>query len=509
MTTHIIDNSDHFKHTKQKSNRTVGPEIFGIANVEFYVVYSAAQFLSREYVRKSSIIFTKTRTNPSQASQRQIEGQIFSLGWCAVLVSFLISILIFLSFGNKNQNLTDSLSDGYRKGILFCTISGLIEMFAEPLILIATIRVWSRQISAMEALGLFLKCIFAFIAIKFLNETDDKNQYLLSFGIAQILASSIVVIIWYYMFYQQIGDLFSRLRRIEPELIKSSFMFFLQGFVKFGLTEGEKLVMIQLQIEATIQGIYSLVSNLGSLVARYIFAQIEKSANTEFSKLDINKNKRVITEILSNVLKIVTILAALCVTFSPNYSYMVLDILYGEKWSETNAPNALSFYCWYLLFMSINGITEAFVQSETPSKYYQAFLIMVTCIYWLCVAYFIMNNYGVYGLIMANCINMLIRIIYNCWYIHYNISLSHIFMPIFKSVILFLTLIVSYGITNKTNELLVDDQDYALCGGKKLICYGIHSGVAVLCLIVIGGVLLRFERQFVNDTRRLLLGRRA
>ena len=97
----------------------MGPEIFGIANVEFYVVYSAAQFLSREYVRKSSIIFTKTRTNPSTTSQRQIERQIFALGWYAVLISVIISTAIYFSFGNKDFNESHISSQTYLKGLFF------------------------------------------------------------------------------------------------------------------------------------------------------------------------------------------------------------------------------------------------------------------------------------------------------------------------------------------------------------------------------------------------------
>eukprot|EP01084_Bolivina_argentea_P010550 19664_1 len=423
--------------------RAVGPEIFGIANIEFYVVYSAAQFLSREYVRKSSVIYSK-----KQISQRDIERQIFSLGWYAAIISVIISSFIYLLLGSKEFNKSQSInisSDIYLQCILLCTVSGLIEMFAEPFILIAHIRVWSRKISAIEAIGLFLKCIFAFIFIHFFNEKDNHNQYLISFGKAQIYASFIVILLWYAIFiriifekrnkkddnitgFMTFKDLQPCFIRIDYELIESSFMFFFQSAIKFGLTEGEKIVMIGLNINATVQGIYSLVSNLGSLIARYVFAQIEKAANTEFSKLDKKTNKNIIIEILSNVLKIVIILALLCVVFSPNYSFMALDIIYGEKWSKTNAPNALALYCWYLLFMSVNGITEAFVQSETPNKYYQMFLIITSIIYWIVVAY--LMNIGVNGLIYANCINMLIRIGYNCWFINRNINITKIFYPI-------------------------------------------------------------------------------
>ena len=180
----------------------MGPEIFGIANVDFYVVYSAAQFLSREYVRKSSIIYTKN----CKLSQRAMEREIFSLGWWAVFVSICISSLIYYLFGHNREHSIDSTisSSIYSEGILLCTVSGLIEMFAEPFILIANIRVWSYTISKIEAFGLFLKCIFSLISIKFFVSDNDPDGYLLSFACSQLIASIIVVGIWITMFMRMV-----------------------------------------------------------------------------------------------------------------------------------------------------------------------------------------------------------------------------------------------------------------------------------------------------------------
>ena len=362
---------------------------------------------------------------------------------------------------------------------------------------------------------------------QFICNDNNNDHYLLSFAISQILASCIVTLLWIIMFirivikqqndkskhaisgFMTFSDLLpSFSEHIDSELIWSSFMFFFQSIIKFGLTEGEKVVMIALEINARTQGIYSLVSNLGSLIARYVFAQIEKTANTEFSKLNVATNKTVITDILSNVLKMVSILAILCIVFSPNYSFMALDILYGEKWRGTEAPNALALYCWYLLLLSINGITEAFVQSETPDKFYQIFLVIVTVIYWFSVAH--LMEMGVSGLIYANCINMMVRIAYNSWFIHLcHIPLSKTF-TIIRSWQLFIALIISYFITNKSNQLFItNNEEYELfCNGKKLICYALHSGSAILCLLGIFGVLWKFERTFLLNTRHLMLGKR-
>ena len=153
-----------------------------------------------------------------------------------------------------------------------------------------------------------------------------------------------------------------------------------------------------------------------------------------------------------------------------------------------------------MMFLSVNGVTEAFVQSETPSKYYQAFLVMVTAVYWVAVAHCI--DYGVSGLIAANCINMALRIVYNCWFIRQHIALSEIF-TIFRSYQLFGVLVVSYVMTSGSNLIFVVDTSYAACGGHKMGCYVMHAGSAVTSLFLIGLVLWKFEKDFWTKAKRL------
>ena len=382
-------------------------------------------------------------------------------------------------------------------------------MLIEPFILIGACRAWWKKMSGIEAIGLFAKCIFSFLLILI---SDD---YLFCFAIAQIAASCTVCFFWIALFFRTVivckegsgkrsgfesfGDLVPCFYSIDYALTGSAVMFFLQSIIKFALSEGEKLVIMALKMNAKTLGIYSLISNLGSLIARYLFAQIEKTAHAEFSKLDIERNKSVIAAMLANLLKLVGFCAALCIAFAPNYSFIALDALYGAKWSSTEAPQSLALYCWYLLLLGLNGLTEAFVQSETPSTAYHAFLVAVTVLYWICVAYFM--QMGVAGLILANCVNMIVRIAYNCAYIRlHNISLAQIFSVI-RSWQLFVSLLISYFVTLQSNQFFVDR-----CGGHKFICYGMHCLTAVACLCFIGAVLWRYERKFLNDVRRLFNG---
>ena len=58
----------------------------------------------------------------------------------------------------------------------------------------------------------------------------------------------------------------------------------------------------------------------------------------------------------------------MAVAFGPPYTYMLLRLVYGQRWSETEAPRALAVYCLYILLMAVNGILEAFVHAVANSR---------------------------------------------------------------------------------------------------------------------------------------------
>ncbi len=62
--------------------------------------------------------------------------------------------------------------------------------------------------------------------------------------------------------------------------------------------------------------------------------------------------------------------------FGPTYTYMLLRLVYGQRWSETEAPRALAVYCLYILLLAVNGILEAFVHAVANSRCAYTFLLL-------------------------------------------------------------------------------------------------------------------------------------
>lgn len=41
--------------------------------------------------------------------------------------------------------------------------------------------------------------------------------------------------------------------------------------------------------------------------------------------------------------------------FGPSYSYSLIRLLYGQKWSDGEASTALRYYCVYIIVLAMNG----------------------------------------------------------------------------------------------------------------------------------------------------------
>lgn len=82
-------------------------------------------------------------------------------------------------------------------------------------------------------------------------------------------------------------------------LARLTWSFFQQSFLKQILTEGERYVMTFLNVLSFgDQGVYDIVNNLGSMVARFVFLPIEESFYIFFAKVlvrgrDVRSQKKV------------------------------------------------------------------------------------------------------------------------------------------------------------------------------------------------------------------------
>ncbi len=267
---------------------------------------------------------------------------------------------------------------------------------------------------SIESFALVAKILTTILLINSIY-TEDLSP--VAFGYSQIAYAICLFVGYYYYFYthsqsyslrsilphpiynEKTGKVFY----LDNSLKKLSISFAVQTLIKFILTEGEKYILM-LWNSLLEQGVYDVVSHLGSLAARILFQPIEEVGFTTWSKLvGKNEEKGNSTDqkesialsfgMLITLLKFMIYIGLVFVCFGPNYSYTLLEILYSSKWSSTSAPHVLSVYCLYVLFMAVNGITEAFVHavsSKEQMKKYNFWMIGFSAAY-LLAAYIMLS----------------------------------------------------------------------------------------------------------------------
>ncbi|KAJ2981797.1 hypothetical protein NUW58_g6594 [Xylaria curta] len=213
-----------------------------------------------------------------------------------------------------------------------------------------------------------------------------------------------------------------------------------QSLVKHLLTQGDTF-LVSILSDPRSQGIYALANNYGSLLARLVFQPIEESSRNYFSKLlssspasakegktqDETAAKTPVHQArtdLQMLLKSYVLLSVLVVSIGPYAAPLLVQIVAGSRWSGSGAGAVLARYCLYIPLLAVNGVAEAFVSSvATKSEVHRQSLWMGVFSLAFAIAGFVslrILDLGAAGLVYANAINMLCRIIWSCAFIsHY------------------------------------------------------------------------------------------
>ena len=103
------------------------------------------------------------------------------------------------------------------------------------------------------------------------------------------------------------------------------------------------------------------------------------------------------------------------VLFGFSYSHFLLHLYGGRNLSSGLGPDLLRSQCFLILFLSINGVTECFARAvmteEEINSYTRVMTIMSVC--YLLLTYTLTLVLGPVGLVLANCCNMALRILYS------------------------------------------------------------------------------------------------
>ncbi|QIW94905.1 hypothetical protein AMS68_000423 [Peltaster fructicola] len=404
--------------------RFLSPQLLGVSvQLELYVI--STLYFSRESLRI--------------ATQRRSDGGVqaaINLSYLAILAGGPIGLLFAQMYLRGNLPDVPYLQLALRIN----EVAAMIELFSEPGFVVVGQHMLYKVRASAEAAAVVMKTL-ATAGLVFWSRYQGVEVGVLPFAAGELAYSSSLAVVYLWntaSFTRQnkLSLLPSRMTS-SPDYIFSlffkpllslSFSLYIQSGIKYVLTQGDSLLIAWL---ATLedQGMYALSANYGGLVARMLFRPIEDSSRNLFAKLcastddkgakpeDGKKSYQQAAVILKDILHIYSIGSLVAFALGPTAAPLLLRLVAGARWADTGAGEVLGTYCYYIPLLAINGVSEAFVAATAStlelrhqSLWMGAFFAGFAGSAWYFLA---VLGMGAKGLVLANCVNMALRILFN------------------------------------------------------------------------------------------------
>ncbi|XP_056316269.1 protein RFT1 homolog [Danio aesculapii] len=496
--------------------RFVSKELIGVVNVRLMLLYSTLVFLSREAFRRACL---------SGEGAGRNWRQVINLLWLTFPLGCLWGVLLVCVWWWVLQAPDPDSIPHYVPAVgLFC-LAALTELLAEPLWVLAHAHMFVRLKVIAESLAMIAKCLVTVVLV-----VSAPQWGLFIFSAAQCVYTGFLLTCYVLYFIHFLGseeaekksfpvhrmtDLLPSKVDHEPllnwKLTTLTWSFFKQSFLKQILTEGERYVMTFLNVlNFGDQGVYDIINNLGSMVARFLFLPIEESFYVFFAKVlergrDVRHQKQeevsMAAEVLECLLKLVLLIGLIITVFGYAYSHLALDIYGGELLSSGAGPALLRCYSCYVLLLAINGVTECFVfaaMSKEEVDRYNLVMLGLSASF-LLLSYWLTWMFGGVGFILANCCNMALRITHSIVYIRqYFLQSEH--RPLWglrpHSAVL-VALGVSAVVTAFSESVFCCDDGWLL----RLF----HVAIGAVCLLTVVITVFLTETRLVQFVKTQLL----
>ncbi|KAI9707345.1 MAG: Oligosaccharide translocation protein rft1 [Candelina mexicana] len=341
-------------------------------------------------------------------------------------------------------------SPGIHQSVYIYGFAAILELVSEPAFAVVQQNMLYKTRATAETIATVSRCLVTCVMAVRASKTGE-DWGVLPFAGGQ-MSYAIALTLYYYLSLSTISrsvgfslyprSLFSStqtityyLTYISSPLLTLSTSLFIQCAIKHILTQGDSLLIASLASLAD-QGAYALASNYGGLIARMLFQPIEESSRNLFAKLlTVRSNSKPDTqgvkaasEVLRDILRLYMLLSVVAAALGPTVAPLLLKIVAGERWAKTSAADVLATYCYYIPLLAINGVTEAFISSvATNAQLYTQSMVMFAFSLGFASAGFVflrVLGWGAQGLVWANVVNMLLRIIWSLGFIRHYLRVN-------------------------------------------------------------------------------------
>lgn len=426
--------------------RFISPKVFGLSTyLEFLV--STLLFFSREgerlSIQRTEINNTTETVDNGRILAHTKRGSLQSIinfGFVPLCIGIPMLIAAFWwQLGTElfQKSLLPLPKSSYTIALLLLLV--ISELAIEPIYAINQYELNFKRRSQIEGSAVLLKCVVTFTSMilfrKYASPADFEGLAVLAFAIGQFSYSA-TLLVRYYLSFRIDNSLKNKdtqlklsVERIyseagyhyfDPKVWAIWKSLFVQMIFKQFLTEGDK-ILINYLCSVEEQGVYSVISNYGSIIARLLFQPIEESMRLLFTRLlsssGDGKTSPESYQLVKNLSIFYFNLSILILLGGFTNASFLLKTLLGNKagtWTGTNVFEVFPYYMLYIPLLAFNGILEAFFSSiakEADIKKFSYFMTVLTVVV-LITLYVSIEKFklGITGLIISNSINMALRI---------------------------------------------------------------------------------------------------
>uniref|UniRef100_L2FIZ8 Man(5)GlcNAc(2)-PP-dolichol translocation protein RFT1 n=1 Tax=Colletotrichum fructicola (strain Nara gc5) TaxID=1213859 RepID=L2FIZ8_COLFN len=408
--------------------RFLTAQLLGVST-QLEVYYLSVLFFARESLR---VAVQRQETRPGSSKRdddpkarvgRESQA-VINLGYLAVLLGCLVTVGLGWLYLSSADELTRN-TPNFLLALRLYAVAAVLELLSEPcfspsqplcIVTFGTVAWASRAgiefgvlpfAAGQLSYGASLLLVFLWSGAR-LSSTDGFSLLPKSLGPSQEYVAS--------YFYRPTVSLASSMMA--------------QSIVKHVLTQGDTF-LVSILSSPKSQGVYALANNYGGLLARLVFQPIEESSRSYFSRLLLSRDTKTskpsketantASQHLHTLLRFYVLLSAVIVSIGPVAAPPLLSLVAGKRWASEGAGDVLAVYCYYIPLLAINGVAEAFVASVATEAqvHRQSVWMGAFSVAFGSAAFIFMRvmDLGASGLVFANCINMLCRIVWSIAFI--------------------------------------------------------------------------------------------
>lgn len=491
--------------------RALGPKRFAFTEIHLGLLLAVATLPARAGFRKMAV-------------RAEREKDAVDLAVCGSLVTAILGVLggliVWFSANRKNGSV-----------IFVMVLAIMVEGISEIHLVKATRRQMYSDVAKVRAVGVIAGNVCSSLAVGLL-----PGQWTMISSTAGPLMQRVVILQFLGWEVRPLPQgrenvpmavandsttIFSRREELKAAGISA-----LQAFLGFFLANGENIVLEKYWDNADDKGNYKLAGNIASLIARCFSESLEEQSFNIFSALgsslrtrrdirshdeeeDIKRSRRSCQNFWKLSIKSALTISLLIAFVGPFFSRGLIHLLYGDQYKS--AAGFMNVYFIYLVLMAINGIAEAFLSAVATSKelFSQSCFSVVLSIFYLAVAYKLTTEHGPNGLIGANCMNMMARILYafNFYSAKLDVSIVRSFAQTLPRWSVGVALIISSVLSMFSERLFLPK--YEVRNLEFLVRLCGHAIFGVSSVLITGAAVYMFDKEYIGQLRNLVRRRQA